>query len=349
MGARQNSSIFSEPLRLSIVRLGMNLEQRKPLQPELNALLESLNRLPPGAVAAASREITSLARLRPRRSAMASMTERLPQASDHHLLQATPGLEYAFLLHGDGRLREAALELMKGGAPSAFIFAVIGARLNDWAPAVRNAARRCASRVFPATDPAIIAEAAIAMLGRIRDWRRWGEEASALGAAFARRDTQRCLADRFASGKTGPLGTILGYALEREGMDQYLPDLAANASLPTVRAVALRSLIERRATWRIGYARQWVDKRFGISRRVPVLGERQIIGSPPLELLIARGARDRSALVRRIAADGLINHRLALANIDPIVETLARDRNVSVRERAEFIIRRNAVDDRSPS
>jgi HEAT repeat protein len=58
-----------------------------------------------------------------------------------------------------------------------------------------------------------------------------------------------------------------------------------------------------------------------------------------LEALIAQGARDRSAVVRRVAAGGLIQHRSSVSNLDEVVQLLAGDKSASVRERAEFVLR----------
>jgi hypothetical protein len=137
-----------------IVQLGETLKQRKPLQPELGAVLFGFGQLPPDAVVSADSEVSARARLHWQPRAEGSLLHRLfPKSSELEVLQRTPDLEYLFLFHGDGHLREAALKKMEGGAPNAFCFAAIAWRLNDWVPQVREAARNCALRVFPVTDP----------------------------------------------------------------------------------------------------------------------------------------------------------------------------------------------------
>lgn len=106
--------------------------------------------------------------------------------------------------------------------------------------------------------------------------------------------------------------------------------------------VALRALIEGRAVWPVGYERVWVDKVYGISRRVVRLAERPLDRPLPVDALIQLGLGDRSAAPRRVAAEGLILHRHSLGDIAPLVEGLARDRNPSVRERAAFLAARLA-------
>ena len=343
--SRAQPSVLPEPLPSLIVRFGEKLKHRKPLQPELGAVLTGLGQLPPEAVVRADREVGALARMWWQHPPERSLLQKFfPKPSEPELLRHTHDLEYLFLFHGDGRLRQAALLKMAGGAPNAFFFAAIAWRLNDWAPPVREAAGNCASRVFPATDPAVIAEAALFLLDRARRWQRWKEEAAILSATLARPDVARHLAGLLATGRSGPLGALLRYALQREGIDPYLPDLASKAFLPTVRAVALQSLIERCATWHIGFERRWVDKSFNITRRVAVFGSREFPHSRSVQALIAEGARDKSALVRKVAASGLIRHRSSLENVDPIIEALAADKNRAVRERAEFILRERAGD-----
>lgn len=141
---------------------------------------------------------------------------------------------------------------------------------------------------------------------------------------------------------TGPMGRLLQAAARQPALDPHLPDLARRAALPVVRAGALRMLIAGRATWPMGFERQWIDKRYGLSRRVAVLGGRDIARPCPLEDLVALGAADRAIAVRRAAADGLVAHRARLANVDAVIGMLVDDASPSIRERIAFVVKERA-------
>ena len=135
----------------------------------------------------------------------------------------------------------------------------------------------------------------------------------------------------------GSMGALLRHMLRGPEVDRHLPDLSAHAILPSVRSVALRTLIEGRASWPEGYERKWIDKSHGLSRRVTRFGERALPDAPSPGPLIAQGARDRSPVVRRVAASGLIRHRDSLGNVADIIQLLALDSSRAVRERIEFL------------
>ena len=126
-----------------------------------------------------------------------------------------------------------------------------------------------------------------------------------------------------------------------------LLDLAHDAAQPAVRAVALRALLRGRATWSVGYRRQWVDKSHDIFRLEPVLDSRDLTRPAPLLELLDIGARDRSAIVRKIVADAIIEHRRDVPGLRPLIEKLAFDRNPGVRERIAYVIRADIEHDAS--
>ena len=61
---------------------------------------------------------------------------------------ATLNFAWLFLFHPSGYIREAALDSIVTPPTSAFFFAALAWRLNDWAGPVRKAAERCAVRVM---------------------------------------------------------------------------------------------------------------------------------------------------------------------------------------------------------
>ena len=83
----------------------------------------------------------------------------------------------------------------------------------------------------------------------------------------------------------------------------------------------------------------------GLSRQVVRYRERPVDRPVAVEALVAYGATDRSALVRRIAADGLVQHRRSLRNLEDLLEILEADKDGLVRERAAFIPRERQAGD----
>ena len=335
--------ILPVALREALAEVGRKLESGSKLGSELDTALVLLAELPPSQIGSADRAIATAASLyhRPKQSIIGSLLS--PRPSDAEQLLSTPGLEYLFLFHRDGRLREAALLKVSGGLPGPFMLAAVLWRLNDWVAQVREAAVRCASRSFPATNPIIAARTATALLVRQLSWGRWKDEQAVLDELFARSDVAERLADTLRQDVTGPLATVLRYALRTPALDVHLPRIAFEAVQPSVRAVALDSLINCKAEWPSGYAWQWIDKSMGLRRKVTVFAHRVINDAPPREELITFGAKDRSAAVRRVALTGIIRYLSGTSFGEEYATKLLVDRSPSVRERAKFILRREQL------
>jgi hypothetical protein len=304
------------------------------------AVVTELSRLPADASLWAAGEISYLARLY---IPVSSWTDRntilLKIQPELSLIRETPNLEYLYLFHTTGHLREAALAKIDTPITSAFFFNSIVYRLNDWAAPVRRAAQACAARVFPRTNPEIIVEAAVVLLERYRSWRRWGDGAVALEAVFDRPDVAERFASWTATTPTGAATRVLRERLRRDRMDVHLLTIAGTAVQPTVRALALRTLIQGQTRSPDGFEKKWIDKSMGVSRRIVRYHERPVSRPVTIETLVELGAADRSALVRRVAADGLVQHRRSLHNVEEVLAILSVDKNHAVRERAEFIRR----------
>jgi hypothetical protein len=254
-------------------------------------------------------------------------------------LSSVQGLEWLYIFHGNGYLRQAALDKISVAPRSAFYFAAIAHRLNDWAEPVRASAERCAERVFPLVEASVVAEAAFFLLDRSRYWGRWIKSPPALDAAMARPDVVAQLASTIVRSSSGPTSLVLAQALHTNGIDPYLATIARTAAQPQVRATAYRSLIERCATWQDGYYQQWVDKSLGKYRRAPKLESRLIITEENRERLINLAGADKSAAARKVAADSLIKYRHEFAFPMQLVAALADDKNPGVRERISFLKR----------
>lgn len=332
--------ILPKDLHETLRTIAAGLRAGRVLQPDLNTVIAFLGALPPDTIVRSASEIAEAAGLDHRTSPLRMLPWWQPRPpSDHDLLRDMPALAYLFLFHRDGRLREAALKSFDDGLGSPFFFTAIAYRLNDWADVVRAAAVSCAERVFPKTNATVIAAAGIYLLKQRRDWKRWGSESAVLETALFRPDVADCLANTFRTARSGPMGTLLRRASQSPAMDRHLDSLSTDAFLPSVRAVALRSLIEGCINWPIGHERQWIDKRYGLYRRVPVFDQREISRPRELEALIGQGANDRSAAVRKVSAAGLLQHHKSLSDPDGIIARLTTDRSSAVRERIAFILK----------
>lgn len=338
------SHAFPQPLETALIALGRELADGTVPEPLLAEVMDGLSALPAQTVTWADGRIAGLAGLYPRHDARPAFMRLFGRdRTALGLLRRDTRLAPLFLFHRDGFVREAALARMP--APEApFFLAALAWRLNDWAEPVRRAARRCAERAFPVIAPGVAVDAAPFLLTRWLHWRRWDRDGAAMvDALLARPDVSAGLArQRFETETKGALGRELRYALRMAGLDPYLPSLARNARLPAVRAVALRALLSGHASWPAGFAREWVDKRYGIERRVMQFGRRPLGERPPPDGLIAEGLRDKSAMVRRVAADALIDRRAAYPALDEAIAALARDRSAALRERAAWLERKRA-------
>jgi len=336
---------------------------------ELPAVLAELSVLPPHLVVRASREIATAARLGwwqpetlPKRVVVASRARarwwrfmklfelkplRVP--SDRELLQINHDYAWLFLFHPDGYLREAALDHIRGPPTSPFFFAALAWRLNDWARPVRLAAQRCAERVLPDVAVADAAGAAPYLLDRRTAWGRWTSEPKLLDNVFEREDVMAALALQFRESPIGALATRLRHCLRYPSIDRHLPELAAAAVGPAVRAIAYQCLISGKATWPVGFEWIWIDKVYGIRRRVPKLATRDIPKTRPAVELIRNAARDKSPFVRRVAADALITARAQLPAeaVEALIADLEKDKSPAIRSRADFM-RRHLPSRQSP-
>ena len=330
---------------------------RQPDALDLRHLVTEIGRLPPAQIGRLDFEIASAADLTRyhtyERTPVMTLVQRLlasirsPEMAPFilrlgvyaGLLEYRPDVAYLFIFHRDGVLRERALDMIQEGLRSAFYVATLAYRLNDWVPQVRSAAVRCADRVLPLTDAAIIAEAATSLYARRLSWQRWGDEAAALDRALSRDDVSAKLADLLRQARDGPMGTVLKHAIRWETMDRHLDALSTGAFLPQVRAVALQTLVSGVARWPVGRAKEWIDRVYNQFRWVRVYNERPVIRPHTPEILIERGALDHSGAVRKVAATALVNLYATLQNCDRIVALLASDRSSAIRERIDYVRR----------
>ncbi len=135
------------------------------------------------------------------------------------------------------------------------------------------------------------------------------------------------------------MGREMANALRKSGLDAHLGRLARSARSPFVRMIALKTQIEQRTTWPCGFERQWVDKAYGVSRRVALFDHRPIEAELSATAAIRLGLRDKSVIVRRMAADAFTERAGLFDDADALIETMRGDRSPGIRERADYLIR----------
>jgi len=333
---------MKDELRLALNQIGAAQASGEAPRDILKQVLDYLSELPPSRVTTADFEIAREARLWPDIRRPGLIWPNVPDRSASTLLRRQPEMAWLFIFHRDGYQREAALNLLSGSAPSPFLLAAIAWRLNDWVPQVRRAARRAFSRIVLATPLATLAAVVPFFVLQTRSWLRWEPESAMLpGQMLARPDVVEALGQWFLSATSGPVGQTLQLMLQHEHFDSLLPILSKRAVLPTVRGIALRTLIQREATWQVGFEREWIDKVFGLSRRVPVFHRRQVQSPGTWEHYIEDGLHDRSVMVRRIAADALSRDPHRYPRLEEALQWMARDRSSAIRARAEFLARQD--------
>jgi hypothetical protein len=316
-------SVLSQELTAKLAALGTQLG---PSDRELENVLAELAALSPHLIVRASREIAQAAGLRWWPSSKSPSLEWHfgSLAYRHGLLRKNPEFAWLFLFDGNGYVREAALNALNSPPSSSFFFSALAWRLNDWVLAVRQAAQRCTERVLHRTAADVAATAALYLLSRRLAWGRWSDEAKALDKVFERKDVMAGIALQLALQPTGPRATLLRHALRYPAIDEYLPSIASTGIQPSVRAVAYTCLISGNAAWTVGFEWAWIDKVYGLRRRVPKLETRQIQRTNSVADVIKEAIRDKSNVVRIVAADGLIAARSQLPDAEELITRLAR-------------------------
>ena len=243
------------------------------------------------------------------------------------------------MFNRNGYTREAALNGIKHLPDTSFFLAALVWRLNDWVEPVRRAAAQLACRQLPRWAVGTVVGAAPFLLERMPYWRRWGSPPAIVLDTLTRPDCRDELARRFMTTvdmSAAALRTALRFGL----LDNHLLSISRTARRPEFRAMALKTMLDSEVTWVTRYERQWVDKSYGVTRRVPVLGRRSIDRPTPIDTLIRQGAADRNPLVRRVAAHGLVQHATSLKEIEPFVRLFDNDESPSVRWNIEYLMRR---------
>ncbi|RPD94239.1 hypothetical protein BBB56_21395 [Candidatus Pantoea deserta] len=249
-------------------------------------------------------------------------------------------LRWLDLCHADGFRRERALRVIPEGAPNAFLLALAVRRLNDWVPQVREAARDALPLIAASSDPETLVDVLFITLPYWNTWGRMGEsEKDVLMKIISMHSVTEPLKKRLMLSTSGPAATLFIQTARTAALDNFLAEIAVSSVQPSLRAKAYRCLFEGKVVWAEGLTWQWVDKAYGIKRRIPVLKERAISTARPFLETLRKATRDPSPMVRRIAGEMLIkeldrigDEALQLAKI------LASDPSSSVAERGRYAL-----------
>jgi hypothetical protein len=191
------------------------------------------------------------------------------------IVEIDPTYAPVLIFNRSGYAREAALKAIKQLPDTPFFLAALVWRLNDWVEPVRRAAAQCASRELPRLSVGTIVGTAPFLLERMPYWRRWSSIPAIVLDTLARPDCLDELVGKFATTvdiSAAALRAALRYGL----LDNHLLSTSCTARRPEFRAMMLKVMLDSEVVWVTHYERQWVDKSYGITRRVPVLGRRSV-------------------------------------------------------------------------
>ncbi len=336
---RRKSALPPE-LQQALRRLGKTLRKAVARPKDVANVVGAMAALPPDNISAIASDIPFCGELYGRPSSwLATILEWIGRDPMRDCLRWTPDLEFLFLFHGNGYLRQAALQKVAGPLDAAFKLTAVLYRLNDWVPQVRQEAMATALRVFETTPSDIILPAIIGVLELRHQWRRGLVEAQVVDEALSRAEVHAAMIRYLMRTASGRSARILVNLLRDNRFDADLVSLMQGSRHPAVRAVALRTLIQQQARWPIGLKTAWTDKSMGRGRRVAEYASRPVASPLSLDTLITRGASDRAAIVRKVAMQGLIDRPAEWPKHLEIIARLAGDRSSAIRQGIAYVQR----------
>ncbi|MDQ1199164.1 hypothetical protein [Agrobacterium sp. SORGH_AS 787] len=338
---KTKSPVMSIELKAALNAVREKLYSGKALHGEVEAVIRLLDDLSPLSVTRLSGAIRNEANLFGAVKTQPFWKSLATPLSHRDQLRNTPGLELLFLFHGNGQLRELALEKITQGLVSPFWVAAVLFRMNDWAVQVRKSANRCVERVLPVTSPHLLAKVALTLFPSQGEWGRWNDTGQTLARSLMTRpDISAEFATLLMANTAGPVPTAFRLALRTPWLDTYLSDIASHATNPIVRAIAVETLLQGTARWRSGYEHKWLDKRYNITQLVPVYTSRTLDIAAQPEPIAKMAVIDRSAFVRRAVLQCADRHTIPAELSRTCAQHLTNDPAKSVRDLAAFILRR---------
>ena len=283
-------------------------------------------------------------------------------------VQGDPRVASACIFHGDGRVREAALNALDGPIELPAVAYGMLLRLNDWSVQVRRAADAAMRRCFPVTRAEILLDPIWLILPRATSWGRWGTDVSeqvysgeigvsaASEAAYSaliaflagQPDLIEAVVRRLCGADRSNNIGVFRACCRSASLDAHLMRIARGAKAPHLRALALDALVEGRVIWPLGTRRKvWTNKVMGEFRYVHDYGRRSLTlpEAPDLAQLLGDALADPVPMVRRTALDLLIARRTDPRLSPVIAAALARfaaDPGPGLRARRDYLAERMA-------
>jgi hypothetical protein len=322
--------------------VGLCLSEQRSVSQAFEGVVPRLMELPSDAVSTLAYRIMYAAQLYQHSPVKRSFWGRIIRSykTDAEQLKSVHELEYLFVFHYNGRLRQAALEKINGALPAPFAAALILWRMNDWVPQVRQAALSCAQRTFPKTNAKILVTVVRRLLPRIGHWQRWGDTSKLVRDLLVRDDVRHLLVQHMMSGSAGSDARVFRQLLHDPAIDPYLENLAFKARNPMVRFLSAKAILTAKVSWQVGWKSVLHDRLEQNRRQEQVFEHRALEVNFDLVDLLPRLSVDPSPLVRSEVLEFVMRHKAEFPTSTQIVAKLANDPSKAVRERAEFILKR---------
>ena len=258
------------------------------------------------------------------------------------LLSRHPALRHIYLFHWDGYMREAGLRAPDAPDLTPFWVTAIVIRLNDWVPQVRQAAADCLVKALPKAGVPVLVDVAKGLLHRRRYWTRGEKELAILDQLIRAPGVLDGLIQHLRGAYDGAPHRTLISILKYPELDRALPVLTTSAPNPAVRAIAAGTLMSGRARWPVGTQYEWTDKSMGKRKQVFRFQGRDITLAVPKDDVISIAARDRSAQVRKVAMQAIIDAPEYWDERQPLIDSLANDPSAAIRAGIDYILRQQA-------
>lgn len=259
------------------------------------------------------------------------------------IISAKPSqqLTWLDLISWDGYRREKTLRAISGAAPNAFFLSLAIRRLNDWVPQVREAARDKLPLIAKETAPEHVVNSLCFTLAHWHSWGRIEEvDKKVLLEIISRREVAEVFRAKLISSSSGPMPSLFSQLGRTSILDEFLDEIAELSIQPVVRAKAYRSQLEGRMAWVDGRKWVWTDIRYCEGKYQAIVSERKLSVSTSPLALIKKSAKDRSPIVRRVAAEFLIRNLDELGTqAKSFAEYFASDKSGSVSERGRFALK----------
>ena len=314
----------------AVRRFARTITSTKPVVADMSELVEVTNRIPLRNIDFWERKIRN------------EFASELGEFNYWRDTKRSRPLTWLDLISWDGYKREKVLRTISGKVPNAFFFLMLFRRLNDWAPVVREAASIKVLELARKSDPDDMVEALLVVLSYWNSWGRISDSEKQVILNVVRLDKiAEKLKVKLINSANGSMTNLLTQLARASIVDDDLVEIAKHAIQPSVRAKAYRFLFEDRVYWIEGRKFEWTDKRYCLGRYVPIVAERKLCEYPYKINLIKYGKDDRSAAVRRVAAEFLISMltSLEIEEVRNIAEQFSTDKSKSVAERGLFILR----------